>query len=475
VPQSTSAALSNIFTHVQPIFLGVLAGAVLTLITQLWILPPAAALLADTRRDAVAWFDEAVWPHFRRYEEPASERLLATVQEIVQGLGTAAQQISAVVTQQQGASQGLFESARLVQTAAESFGTSCQQFETRIGHLFENFAQMGRFINDSLAPALRVLDSFRQRLEQLLGPENELRLRAASQTFDATVAGCQRLTASLDNVAQRQEQAGRVLETQATSLRNAGAAVEQMTRTLEASHERLTSSLGTFSSATQRFEGVVEEAVLPAFEEVRQIHTVLATLRATTEGFHNLKELEPCVTGLLAGLAAATSVAQEVAQLPQQIRTALASVREEYNRALEQFGQVGTGVVGRVRAAVDPLTGEVEELNGALGGLRDSADAFRELLDLAPRVQPLLEGLHAAAVATDAAARLPQHIKEALHTLERELPRLAEQMKQTTEAVLEREIQMLPEMLNQTIQHIRGWDDAPRAPAHSGSDGGSRK
>jgi hypothetical protein len=350
VPENTSAALSSIFKHVQPIFWGVLAGALLTGLTQLYILPAAASSFADTRREAVAWFDEAVWPRLARPGDPSVERLLTAVQEIMSSLETAAKRISTVVTQQQGASRQLEESSRLIQGSSKAFGASCAQFEE-----------------------------------------------------------------------------------------------------------------------------VVQETILPAFAELRQIDSVLTALRATLEGFQNLQELEPRVTGLLAGLTAATNVAQEVAQLPQQIRTALTAVREEYDTALDRFEEVGTGVVGHVRAAIDPLAAEVSELNETLGSLQNSAQAFRELLVLAPRLQPLLEGLRVAGDTATAVARLPDHIENALQVLARDLPKLAERMKQTTEEVLEREVALLPEMLNQAIQQVRRLDEAARVSARPGSDGESRK
>jgi hypothetical protein len=185
LPQKGDLTLDEIFHTIQPLFEGVLIGAILTFLTQ-FLLFRAARFQVGLRREALGWFDEVVWP-------------------LVAARGGA------------GAADRLVASAQVIHDAAVEFNGSQRRLDKCLASFGETLLAFRELVMEGFAPATRELQDLHATLAAMrataksLGELLELQPRIAGLCEGLTQAADtarevsrlpQRIQAALDSLAK---------------------------------------------------------------------------------------------------------------------------------------------------------------------------------------------------------------------------------------------------------------------------------
>ncbi len=363
-PEDQELSIGQMLQQVYPLVAGVGTGAALAFINQ-GLLHLAGWKIEQLRMMARTWFDAVVWSSVGLDTQAATVKAIAAMEKM-------ANSVSATADQQSQNASSLLESATAMQTAAKDFREMVGAMSDDVKGLPETLAELRKATSAStealeeLIPigqrAVSGLDvsvaAFRSAVEREFieaARKHHASIESLTDSFNAISAtsrqGLEESGNQLNHSARVVTDAAQFLAQQLNDHAGAAGEVNRMQEEVRAavsqlsmasnelqstlhnqlgpSQHEILEAANSFRGSVQQLAMFIEQGVGPATEQLSKLNETLAGLEDTARSLKTISVAEADLTRLSHSLQQASTVADAMAQLPEQFREALAVLAVE--------------------------------------------------------------------------------------------------------------------------------------------------
>jgi hypothetical protein len=334
--QTGEQSLGELLLVVAPLIAGVGTGALLAFINQ-WLLHLVGGKVERVRYAARAWFDTAIWRHL------GLDTQTATIQAI-QAMQRMARSVNEAADREQENVQAMREGTASIRVAAHDFQETQAVLDEQLrelpGRLAELTASLEYAVDtlDALIPlgqrATEGMDtavgSFRTAVEERFAPAATTH-HASSETLAESLTQINESTLRLRVSSGDLHEAVKALDGSQQTLRRAvdvladtSAALQQsLTGDALPAHRVLHQAANGFTESAQQLSAFLANGLNPVTQRLTELDQTFQSLEQAAVAVRDLAAARQDIEHLTQALAQSATIAQAIANLPDQIRSIL--------------------------------------------------------------------------------------------------------------------------------------------------------
>lgn len=334
--QTGEQSLGELLLVVAPLAAGVGTGALLAIINQ-GLLHVVGGQVEWVRYAARTWFDTAIWRHLGWDTQAATLKAIQAVERMARSVNEAADR-------EQENIQAMRDGTASIRVAAHDFQETHAVLDEQLRDLPGRLAELTAAIEyavdtlDALIPVGQrattgmdvAVESFRAAVEQRFSPAATTH-HASSETLAESLTQVHESALRLRVSSGDLQNAVKTLETSQGSLRQAvdvladtSAALQQsLTGDAVPAHRVLHQAADGFTESAQQLAAFLVDGLNPVTQRLTELDQTFQSLEQAAAAVRDLAAARQDIEHLTQALAQSATIAQAIAQLPEQIRSIL--------------------------------------------------------------------------------------------------------------------------------------------------------